>query len=81
MAQELAPTGTTVNTIAPSAVLTDRIRELRDEEELARTASAVPLGRYQTPEEVAGWVAFLASEESGFMTGQTISVNGGRFMA
>jgi len=81
MAQELAPTGTTVNTIAPSAVLTDRIRELRDEEELARTARAVPLGRYQTPEEVAGWVAFLASEESAFMTGQTISVNGGRFMA
>ncbi|HUG32208.1 MAG TPA: SDR family NAD(P)-dependent oxidoreductase [Acidimicrobiia bacterium] len=81
MAQELAPTGTTVNTIAPSAVLTDRIRELRDEEELATTAATVPLGRYQTPDEVAGWVAFLASEESAFMTGQTISVNGGRFMA
>ena len=81
MAHELAPLGITVNAIAPSAVLTERIRRLRDEAELQRTASAVPLGRYQTPEEVAGWVAFLASEESAFMTGQTISVNGGRFMS
>lgn len=81
MASELASQGITVNALAPSAVLTDRIRKLRDDEELQRTASAVPLGRYQSPEEVAGWVAFLASKESAFMTGQTISVNGGRFMA
>lgn len=81
MATELAPDGTTVNALAPSAVLTDRIRKLRDDAELEKTANAVPLGRYQTPEEVAAWVAFLASEESAFMTGQTISVNGGRFMA
>lgn len=80
MAMELASEGITANALAPSAVLTDRIRKLRDDEELDRTASAVPLGRYQTPEEVAGWVAFLASEESAFMTGQTISVNGGRHM-
>lgn len=81
MANELAPEGITVNALAPSAVLTERIEKLRDESELQRTAAAVPLGRYQSPEEVAGWVAFLASEESAFMTGQTISVNGGRFMA
>lgn len=81
MANELAPEGITVNALAPSAVLTDRIVKLRDEEELQRTAAAVPLGRYQSPEEVASWIAFLASEESAFMTGQTISVNGGRFMA
>lgn len=81
MAMELAPEGITVNALAPSAVLTDRIRSLRDEAELERTAQAVPLGRYQSPEEVAGWIAFLASEESAFATGQTISVNGGRYMA
>jgi NAD(P)-dependent dehydrogenase (short-subunit alcohol dehydrogenase family) len=80
LAGELAADGITVNALAPSAVLTDRIRGLRDAEELERTARSIPLGRYQTPEEVAAWVAFLASEESGFMTGQTVSVNGGRFM-
>lgn len=81
MATELASQAITVNAIAPSAVLTDRIRNLRDEDELRETAASVPLGRYQTPEEVAAWVAFLASEESAFMTGQTIPINGGRFMA
>ena len=80
LAVELAPEGITVNALAPSAVLTDRIRTLRDDAELEQTARSVPLGRYQSPEEVAGWVAFLASGESAFATGQTISVNGGRYM-
>lgn len=80
-ADELAAEGITVNALAPSAVLTDRIRSLRDEDELERTAQSIPLGRYQTPDEVAVWVAFLADAEPGFMTGQTVSVNGGRFMA
>jgi 3-oxoacyl-[acyl-carrier protein] reductase len=80
LATELAPEGITVNTIAPSAVLTDRIRRLRDDVALEATAASIPLGRYQTPEEVAAWIVFLASGEAGFMTGQTVSVNGGRFM-
>jgi len=81
MATELAPEGITVNALAPSAVLTERIEQLRDESELKATAAAIPLGRYQGPEELAYWVLFLASSEAGFMTGQTVSVNGGRFMA
>lgn len=81
LAAELAPEGITVNTVAPSAVLTDRIRHLRDDAALEATAATIPLGRYQTPEEVAAWIVFLASPEAGFMTGQTVSVNGGRFMA
>ena len=81
MAAELAPEGITVNALAPSAVLTERIERLRDESELAATAAAIPLGRYQKPDEVAQWVLFLASPEAGFMTGETVSVNGGRFMA
>lgn len=81
LATELAADGITVNALAPSAVLTERIRVLRDEEERRATAASIPLGRYQTPEELAGWVLFLASDEAGFMTGQTVSVNGGRFMA
>lgn len=81
LAAELAPEGITVNALAPSAVLTERIERLRDREQLAATAASIPLGRYQTPEELARWVLFLASPEAGFMTGQTVSVNGGRFMA
>jgi len=81
MATELASEGITVNALAPSAVLTERIQELRDESALKATAAAIPLGRYQRPDELAHWVLFLASHEAGFMTGQTVSVNGGRFMA
>ena len=80
LAHELARDGITVNAIAPSAVLTERIRQLRDEAERADTARSIPLGRYQVPEELAAWVLFLSSVEAGFMTGQTISVNGGRHM-
>lgn len=81
LATELAGAGITVNAIAPSAVLTERIRRLRDDEQLRATAASIPLGRYQAPAEVAAWILFLASPESGFMTGQVLSVNGGRFMA
>jgi len=80
MATEFAREGITVNALAPSAVLTERISRLRDEAQLQATAAAIPLGRYQSPEELASWVLFLASTEAGFMTGQTVSVNGGRFM-
>ena len=81
MASELAGESVTVNAIAPSAVLTERIIGLRDEQERAATARSIPIGRYQTPDEVAAWVLFLASRQAGFMTGQTIAVNGGRHMA
>jgi NAD(P)-dependent dehydrogenase (short-subunit alcohol dehydrogenase family) len=81
MAHELAPDGITVNALAPSAVMTERIRQVRDEDEREATAATIPLGRYQTPEEAAGWVLFLASSPAGYMTGQTVSVNGGRFMS
>ena len=80
-ASELAPEGITVNALSPSAVITERIEQLRDEAERQATAASIPLGRYQNPTEIARWVLFLASAEAGFMTGQTVSVNGGRFMA
>ena len=80
MAHELASDGVTVNALAPSAVMTERIRQVRDEAEREATAETIPLGRYQTPEEAAAWILFLASSQAGYMTGQTVSVNGGRFM-
>jgi 3-oxoacyl-[acyl-carrier protein] reductase len=80
MASELAPEGITVNAIAPSAVLTERIIQLRDEEERAATARSIPIGRYQSTDELASWILFLATAEAGFATGQTIGVNGGRYM-
>jgi NAD(P)-dependent dehydrogenase (short-subunit alcohol dehydrogenase family) len=80
MASELAAEGITVNAIAPSAVLTERILQLRDEDERAATARSIPMGRYQDASELAAWILFLASSEAGFATGQTIGVNGGRYM-
>lgn len=80
LASELASEGITVNAIAPSAVMTERIVAVRDDAEREATARSIPLGRYQRPEELAAWVLFLASDEAGFATGQTIAVNGGRHM-
>jgi 3-oxoacyl-[acyl-carrier protein] reductase len=80
LASELASAGITVNAIAPSAVMTERIEQIRTAAEREATARSIPLGRYQTPEELANWVLFLATREAGFATGQTFSVNGGRHM-
>ncbi|MPZ52663.1 MAG: SDR family oxidoreductase [Acidimicrobiia bacterium] len=80
LATELADSGITVNAVAPSAVMTERILQLRDEAERRATAQSIPLGRYQETEEVASWILFLASDEAGFATGQTLAVNGGRHM-
>ena len=78
---ELAPDGVTSNAIAPSAVMTDRIRAVRGPDERARTEASIPLGRYGTTGEIVSWMMFLASDEAAYMTGETVTVNGGRFMA
>ena len=76
--------GIRVNAIAPTVTLTgDRIQGLweeRSEEEKRKVLSAIPLGRLGTPEEVASAVVFLASDESSFITGITLDVNGGRYL-
>jgi 3-oxoacyl-[acyl-carrier protein] reductase len=81
LAYELGADGITSNAIAPSAVLTDRIKVVRGPEERAATAATIPLGRYGEVDDLVAWMLFLASEESGYMTGETIAVNGGRFMS
>lgn len=80
LAYELAADGITSNVIAPSAVLTDRIRKVRGPEERAATQKTIPLGRYGETEDIVRWMLFLASDESAYMTGQVLTVNGGRFM-
>jgi 3-oxoacyl-[acyl-carrier protein] reductase len=81
LAYELAADGVTSNAISPSAVMTDRIRVVRSAEERVQTEASIPLGRYGEVDDVVAWMLFLASEQSGYMTGETLNVNGGRYMA
>ncbi len=81
LARELGPTGITVNAVAPGAVDTDiRVSGTTPEIEEAIIRNT-PLGRQATVEDVAAVFAFLASEEAGFLTGTTQSLNGGAYMA
>jgi len=87
LALELAPHGVRVNTIAPGNMLTEmhlvdlRImateRGVSLDDEIERVRATVPLGRHGTPADIAGAVAWLASEDASYVTGQTIAVNGG----
>ena len=78
-ARELASRGITVNAVAPGFVLTELTQDLPDalKEEIT---SRTPLGRFGTTEEVADAVAFLASDEAGYITGQVLAVDGGLVM-
>ncbi len=78
-ARELAPRGITVNAIAPGFIDTAMTEDLPDKAKQAML-SQIPLGRIGLPEDVAGLVAFLASSEAGYITGQVIHVNGGMYM-
>lgn len=73
LAQEVAPRKVTVNAVAPGFIKTDMTGGL-DESALKKL---IPCGRFGLPEEVASLVSFLASRESSYITGQTISINGG----
>ena len=79
LAREVASRGITVNTVAPGFIDTDMTRDLPDEQR-TRLRSEIPLGRLGSPEDVASAVAFLASPEAGYITGETIHVNGGMYM-
>jgi 3-oxoacyl-[acyl-carrier protein] reductase len=76
LARELASRNITVNVIAPGPVETDMFGALSDERR-GELASAVPLGRAATPDEIAGVVAFLASSDAAYITGAVIPVDGG----
>jgi acetoacetyl-CoA reductase len=79
LAQEVVRKGVTVNTVSPGYVETDMVMAIRPEIREQIVAS-IPMGRLARPEEIAAVVAFLASEEAGYITGANISVNGGMHM-
>jgi 3-oxoacyl-[acyl-carrier protein] reductase len=80
LAREVGPRGVTVNTVAPGFIDTDMTRDLPETQRDALLGQ-IPLGRLGMPEEVAEVVAFLASPAAAYVTGETIHVNGGMYMA
>jgi 3-oxoacyl-[acyl-carrier protein] reductase len=78
-ARELGSRGITVNAVAPGFVLTELTKDLPDALK-AEITNRTPLGRFGTTEEVADAVAFLASDEAGYITGQVLAVDGGLVM-
>ena len=82
LASELAPHGIRVNAVSPGWVLTDMTRHVFDDPALREQAlGPIPLGRPGTPDEIAGPVAFLASDLASFIYGEVLCVNGGAVMA
>ena len=79
LAQEVVRKGVTVNTVSPGYVETDMVKAIRAEIREQIVAS-IPMGRLARPEEIAAVVAFLASDEAGYITGANINVNGGMHM-
>jgi len=78
LALEYAASGVTVNMVPPGFIDTPMLRA--SPVDVAAFAATLPMKRPGTPADMAGAVAYLASEEAGYITGQTISVNGGRYM-
>ncbi len=79
VAREMASRGITANTIAPGFVETDMVSGLSDATR-QQILGAIPLGRLGQPQEIAQTVAFLASDAAGYLTGQTLAVDGGMTM-
>ncbi|OCL16981.1 3-oxoacyl-ACP reductase FabG [Gilliamella sp. wkB171] len=79
LAREVASRGITVNVVAPGFIATDMTEALTDEQK-AVTLAQVPAGRLGEPSEIANAVAFLASDEASYITGETLHVNGGMYM-
>lgn len=78
LAMELAPTGITVNNIPPGSVVTPMLEA--SPIDLKAAAQVIPMKRLGRPEDIAGACSYLASEAANYVTGQTLSVNGGRYL-
>lgn len=79
LARETASRGITVNAIAPGYIATDMVKAIK-EDVMKQIVAGIPVGRLGEPEEIARAVVFLAADEAAFITGETISVNGGQYM-
>ncbi len=79
LAQEGARAGITVNAICPGYIGTEMVRKIDEKVLNERIIPQIPVGRLGEPEEIARCVVFLASDEAGFITGSTISANGGQY--
>ena len=79
LAQEGAAKGITVNAICPGYIGTEMVRAIPEKVLTERIIPQIPVGRLGEPEEIARCVVFLASDDAGFITGSTISANGGQF--
>jgi 3-oxoacyl-[acyl-carrier protein] reductase len=79
LAREVGARGITVNAVAPGFIDTDMTSSLADEHKTV-LLSQVPIKRLGTPEEIAGAVSYLASDDAAYLTGETIHVNGGMYM-
>ena len=81
LAQEGARAGITVNAICPGYIGTDMVKAIDQKVLDERIIPQIPVGRLGEPEEIARCVVFLASDDAGFITGSTISANGGQFFS
>jgi acetoacetyl-CoA reductase len=81
LAQENARVGVTVNAIAPGYINTEMVQAVPKDVLEKSVLPLIPMGRLGEPEEIARCVVFLAADDAGFITGSTLSANGGQFMA
>lgn len=79
LAQEIGSRGITVNAIAPGFINTDMTKAL-EEDQIAKLTASIPTARLGEPEDIAAGVVFLASDESSYVTGTTMHINGGMYM-
>lgn len=79
LAREAAGRGITVNAVSPGYIATEMVRAVR-EDILKQIVAQIPVGRLGEPEEIARAVLFLVADEASFITGETLSVNGGQYM-
>ena len=80
LAQESATKGITCNAISPGYIATEMVQAISEDVLKAKILPHIPVGRLGQPEEIARAVLFLASDAAGFITGSTLSINGGQYM-